>query len=68
MYDLDIDLSSPEDVPTVLADAAVLFRQNADECIKVNDAQGLAAWDKLAAILDRAANECERLLGRLYDT
>ena len=59
MFDLDVD--SPGKVGDVLRHVAQAYRESASELQSAWQDRTLRVWDKLADVLDRAANQCDRL-------
>ena len=58
---LDLDVDSPEKVALVLRDAADRFRESQSELSAAwQDKHAGAIWGKLAAILDRAADQADK--------
>jgi hypothetical protein len=57
---LSLDVDSPEQVANVLRHAAQEFRESASELESAWQDRGAGRpWDKIAKILDRAADKCD---------
>lgn len=61
--DLDLDVDSPENVPDVLREAAQSYYESAGELASSwQDRQAGSVWNKIAKILERAADQIEKVL------
>jgi hypothetical protein len=63
MFDLDLDVDTPEKVPAVLRDAAEKYREAATELQSAwQDSQAGKVWEDFATILERAAESCGKAI------
>ena len=63
MYDLDV--ATPEEVPTVLETVANRYRESADELSSAwQDGNAGKVWADFATILDRAAESCRKAISK----
>lgn len=59
--DISLDTALPDQVPRILRNAAQQYRESASELASAwQDESAGKVWDKYAAILERAAAQCER--------
>jgi hypothetical protein len=63
MKNLDLDVSTPEEVPDILRRAAERFHESHSELQAAwQDKNAGKVWASIANILDRAAAQCERVI------
>ena len=66
MENLDLNVATPEDVPTVLRAAADQFRQaTADLQAAWGDKSAGVIWTQFATILERAAKSCDAAIEKI---
>ena len=60
---LNLDLMAPHLVPVVLRKAADAYRQSREDLASTwQDKTAGRVWEKFAAVLEVAANRCEKIL------
>jgi hypothetical protein len=65
MNDISLDVAAPEDVPVILERAADRYRESASELTGAwQDRSAGAVWVRFATILERAAEQCRKQLGK----
>jgi hypothetical protein len=57
---MNLDVDAPEKVADVLRAAAQRYRESNSELQSAWQDNGIVVWERLAAILERAAGSCER--------
>lgn len=63
MRNLDLDVDAPDQVPRVLRDAAEAYEESASELDSAwQDREAGRPWSKIARILERAADQIEKVL------